>query len=501
MMFDISRRRFLFTSSAAAVVAATGPAHAVTPLSSSLRPVARGEDLRLRSLPSIEDLIARAKLDGTVGFSVIDTGSDTLLEGHGAETGMPPASVAKALTASYALEALGPGHHFSTVVLTTGPVEEGTVKGDIVLVGGGDPTLDTDGLASLVSDLAKAGVRKVSGRFLVCGDALPYSAAIDPEQPEHVGYNPAVSGLNLNYNRVHFEWKKGGKDYSVSMDARSDTLRPAVEMAHMAVIARSLPVYTYADSNGRDEWTVARNALGNGGSRWLPVRKPELYAGEVFRALSAGKGVVLPAPEVTPTSPGGTVVASRESAPLRIILRDMLKWSTNLTAEVVGMSATRKRKGAVVSIRSSAEEMSAWARETLGLTHVALIDHSGLGDDSRIAAADMARALTDVRKRLGLKPLLKAIPVLDDNRRAVRNAGMSIHAKTGTLNFVSGLAGFVDLDDGRELAFAIFCGDLDRRAKLTRAERERPDGAASWNARAKALQQALIQRWGVLYAG
>lgn len=494
MTKPISRRHFLAGLGAAGLAS---PALASAP-TASLRPVARGEDLRLRSLPSADDLIAAARLDGAVSFTVIDLRSGKVLDSHAPTLGLPPASVAKALTASYALAALGPDHRFSTDLIATGDVVEGVLKGDLVLLGGGDPTLDTDGMAELVAHLKAAGVARVEGRFLVCGGALPFTPTIDSEQPDHVGYSPAVSGLALNYNRVHFEWHRAGSGYQVSMDAPSDTLRPAVRMASMGVIARDAPLYTYHDGGGRDEWTVARGALGNGGARWLPVRKPERYAGEVFQVLAGGKGVSVPTPEIVDTPPTGTLLARKQSAPLSTVLRDMLKWSTNLTAEMVGLAATRARDGSVQSMRQSAEAMSVWARAEFGLSHVALVDHSGLGEDSRIASQDMAQALYRIRTQLGLKDLLKPIPMRDGSRRVVSDTPVSVHAKTGTLNFVSGLAGFADLDAGQELVFAIFSGDLDRRAALTKAQRERPDGGKAWNTRAKMLQQALIDRWAVL---
>ncbi|EPX86720.1 D-alanyl-D-alanine carboxypeptidase/D-alanyl-D-alanine endopeptidase [Salipiger mucosus] len=493
-----SRRGFLSATGAAALTSLAGAAHAEPP-TASLRPVARGEDVRKRLQASAEELIARARLNGPTGFAVLDVGTGETLEAHEPRLGLPPASVAKALTASYALDHLGPEHRFTTRLIATGGITDGVVAGDLVLVGGGDPTLDTDGLAEMAKAMGAAGITSVEGRFLVCGTHLTRSRSIDPAQPAHVGYNPAVSGLNLNFNRVHFEWRRGGDGYDVTMDARSGALRPAVRMASMGVVSRKGPVYTYDDVDGRDEWTVARGALGQGGARWLPVRKPELYAGEVFQVLAGAERVTLRAPELIDTPPEGETVASRESAPLREILRDMLKWSTNLTAEVVGLSATRVRLGRPVALQESAAEMNAWARETLGLENVALIDHSGLGDRSRIAAVDMARALVAVRGRLELKPLLKEISVKDDARRAISDHPATVRAKTGTLNFVSGLAGFIDMADGTEMAFAIFSGDLDRRAALTRAQRERPDGARAWNARAKILQQALIRRWGVMH--
>ncbi|MGY9049103.1 hypothetical protein P775_21425 [Puniceibacterium antarcticum] len=494
MRYAFSRRAFL----AALGAAVATPALADAPLT-SLRPMARGGTALARSLAPAEALIAKARLDGMVGFAVADLATGLMLEEHEAETGMPPASVAKAMTASYALETLGADHVFGTQLILTGGLADGVVQGDLVLAGGGDPTLDTNGLASLAEQLKEVGVREVRGRFLVWGGALPFTAAIDPEQPDQVGYNPAVSGLSLNFNRVHFEWRKEGADYAVTMDARSDRYRPDVTMARMQIVPRAAPIYTYQRRDGRDDWTVARSALGNDGARWLPVREPERYAGEVFQTFARSQGILLGTPELVTERPEGTVIAQLESAPLAVILHDMLKWSTNITAEMVGLAATIRRDGQARSQKDSAAAMNAWAKETLGLGHVAMVDHSGLGDDSRIAAADMMKLMLNVRDRLGLKPLLKTVALRDSQGRPTKGNPIQVHAKTGTLNFVSGLAGYVDLPDGTELAFAIFAANIPRRDKLNREERESPAGASGWNARAKGLQQALIERWGMLY--
>ena len=72
-------------------------------------------------------------------------------------------------------------------------------------------------------------------------------------------------------------------------------------------------------------------------------------------------------------------------------------------------------------------------------------------------------------------------------------------AKTGTLNFVSGLGGFMTAADGTELVFAIFTAHQTAREQIPRAERERPKGARSWNRSSKKLQQKLIERWGRIY--
>jgi len=482
------------------LMAGTGQAVLAGAPLSSLHPVARPESYRKPLVHPGDGLIKAAGLSGKVGFVVADARTGLILEARNPTLGLPPASVAKALTAQYALEILGADHTFKTRLIATGPVVSGRVEGDLVLMGGGDPTLDTNDLAEMAAQLKAAGVREISGRFRVHGGALPSIGAIDKSQPEYLGYNPAISGLNLNYNRVYFEWKKTSGTYRVTMDARSDKYRPRVSIAKMEIVKRAAPIYTYADQNGVDSWTVAHKALGNGGARWLPVRKPEYYASEVFQILARSHGIVLKPAIITPGPVNGTVLVELQSQPLRKILKNMLKYSTNLTAEVVGLSASVVGEGRkVAGLRTSARAMSLWAASSLNARKTQLVDHSGLGGRSRVSASDMVNALVRIGPDSDLATMLKPIPMRDSKGNVLHKSPIKIHAKTGTLNFVSGLAGYIRAADGSDLAFAIFSADMERRRAIPDAERERPRGARGWNNRAHRVQRNLIARWAKLY--
>lgn len=490
----IARRTFL-----TAAVASLGCAAQGAELTRSLRPFLRPDGFFKRSIPSADEIIDRAELSGRVGFSVAGLTDGQRLETHNANVATPPASVTKAVTALYALDVLGPTHKFATRVLATGPVVDGRLDGDLVLVGGCDPTLDTIALAGLAKAVKAGGLREVTGKFLVADGILPRIHTIDPDQPDQVSYSPAVSGISLNFNRVHFQWQRSGSAYAVAMDARTEGYRPEVAMAVMRVVERRLPIYTYNDSNGRDAWTVARPALGNGGARWLPVRKPGAYAGDVFRTLIRAHGIQLPKAAVVSDIPEGTEVARHESAPLVSILQGMLRYSTNLTAEMVGLAATVTRGHRPTDLRGSAQHMNAWAAESFGTDGLQLVDHSGLGSDSRMTADAMVDVLTRLQTVGALRPILKEFVMRDGRGRPNRDHPIEVEAKTGTLNFVSTLAGYMTAPDGTELAFAILTADEARRARIGRANRESPDGARGWNRRAKGLQQALIERWGAVY--
>lgn len=484
-------RRFVL---GAALGGAAGHAYAKAPLVSLLPSPRPGEPGAYRG-PGAEAIVEKARLTGDVAYLVADARTGAVLEQRASTLQLPPASVTKAVTALYALDKLGANYAFRTRLLATGTIQNGELRGDLILVGGGDPTLDTDALGEMAQKLKAAGVRQVRGRFLVHHGALRSIKEIDSGQPVQVGYNPSISGLNLNFNRVHFEWKRRGSSYDISLDARSGRYAPKVSTSKMRIVERRVPIYTYAQSGGVDQWTVASAALGGGGSRWLPVRRPELYAAEVFTAVARFHGVTLPNARLSTAAPRGTLLVEHRSAPLQRILRDMLKFSTNLTAEVSGLTASG---GSVTSLQASAGQMTRWAERRFGLNGTRFVDHSGLGDASRLNADSMVKLLVRIGHDSGFAQLLKPIPMRNAKGEVLTNHPVKIRAKTGTLNFASSLAGYMKARDGRDLAFAILSADLPRRSRIAPGQ-DRPDGVATWRTRARRLQMALIDRWGAAY--
>lgn len=431
------------------------------------------------------DLMAQANLTGVTGFCVAEVATGKLLESFHADQLVPPASVAKTITSLYALDQLGEDHQFATRIMANGSVSGGRLTGDLILAGGGDPTLDTDTLGDMVAALARTGLKQVTGRFLIYAGALPSFDRITDEQPVQVGYDPGLSGLSLNFNRVNMEWTKGGA--TLAMTARGDRYVPVVQGITIAVADRDLPTFTYADG---ERWTVARPALAKLGSRWLPVRQPAAYAAEVFSTLCTAQGIALPKGQVIGAVPAGaTVLLTWPSAHLKDILRDMLKFSTNITAETMGLSAS-----GAGDLRGSASTMQAWAQSNLGLA-AKFVDHSGLGAASRVTAGGMMRALMAGERRASgasFRGLLKQVGVKGADATGNKTR---VFVKSGTLNFVSGLVGFIEPASGRDLCFAIFSADPARREAVPIAQREQPPGEHGWVGRAHVMQAGLIARW------
>ena len=249
---------------------------------------------------------------------------------------------------------------------------------------------------------------------------------------------------------------------------------------------------------------MSQRAYRGRGARWLPVKGPERYAGEVFRDLAAKHGVRVGAIKPPHGRTAGNVLARHRSRPLGEILRDMLRFSTNLTAEVTGAGATRAIGVGASSLSDSAAVMNAWASSVagfpLGDPGFQLVNHSGLTLRSKVSPRRMVELLTALARRAPdpgrrhgrlpggiagyLKPhnvAAKSFP-LDYDR-------LDVVAKTGTINFVRGLAGYIATPGGRRMAFAIFSNDLKRRG----AGPQRVNGR--WMGRAKGFERALIRNW------
>lgn len=433
-----------------------------------------------------QQIIAAAKLGGAVGFAVADRATGKLLAGDQGDLAMPPASVTKAVTALYALDRLGAQHRFVTRLLASGPVQNGVLQGDLILAGGGDPSLDTDRLGDMAAALAQTGLRRMTGRFLIWSGALPLIDRIDADQPDYVGYNATVSGVMLNYNRAQFVWDIQGGKRAIGVNAEGKRFIPPVQAIDVRAAQREAPLFTYEARTPRERWSVAAPALNKAGSRWLPVRAPAAYIGDVFGTLCAAHGIDLPAAgEIASLPQGAQILVQDRSEPLDALLRGMLRYSTNLTGEAVGLAASQAQ-----NLADSAAAMGHWAAARFGIS-ARFVDHSGLGAASHCTAQDMLRVMQGAK---GLDGLLREQRITVDGHES-KQGPLRILAKSGTLNFTANLAGYVTAPSGRSLTFVIFAADSARRASLPLDQREAPIGGAAWNKRARAMQRQLIAQW------
>lgn len=446
---------------------------------------------------SLDAIFGRSGLSRLTGFVLVDLDSGATIESEAEDVLRPPASVQKIVTALYAHEALGSGYRFATRLLATGPVIDGRLAGDLVLAGDGDPVLDTDRLGALAAAARAGGLATVEGRLLVSASGadgtFPVAEAIDAPQPPDAAYNPSLSGINLNFNRAFASWKAAGK--GLAFTARGEAFEVPLTGIRGEASDAALP--SRRVTGDAEVWSLPRAGMRRAGSMWLPVARPARYAGEVFRGLAGQRGLVLPQAEVVGAAPQGALVATTLSPDMTTILRDMLRFSTNLTAEVVGLRASEALGLAPADMAASAMAMARWA-EPLGLGPAHLLNHSGLSGDARITPGGLARFLRSAEAS-ALPELMPPRQILADDGRPAGIDGVTVRVKTGTIDFASGLAGY--LLGKRRLAFAILAADPELRAALGPTRRTNPPGSVAWTRRARRQEQALLRRWARLYAG
>ena len=440
-----------------------------------------------------------------ISFVVADAETGAVAAAQAADRPMPPASTAKIATMVSALELLGPDFRFQTRVLATGaPDADGTLNGDLVLAGGGDPLLTPQDLYGLAVRLRDLGLKRVTGRFLYDETLLPTVPAINPEQPAEARYNPGVSALSVDFNRWRLLWHRNGDGPAPVL-----TRLPPLDGHHAATDDRPQGPGREVLWDGRT-WRLGADAAMEG-DRFLPVKAPGQTVAELFRRLAAQTGIDLPAPQPGAAPEGARIATAIAGLPLAEVARAGLEHSNNLVSELIGLTAARLLGGRPDSLAASASTLSHWLYKAVGggadWRGWNLPNHSGLSRHARVTANQMAAVLRFAHgRRYGGWPFASLLPTAGF-RKAFRDrflteaAAGRVWAKTGTLHYAKGLVGYLMGADGRTRVFALYIADPAARGvydALDDAARDGPETqgrALAWIDAAERAEQALVLNW------
>ncbi len=428
-----------------------------------------------------EKLSAGPLARATVAVHVLDLADGRVLYSRNAARRLIVASNAKLVTAAAALEALGEHYEFTTALYGTGPVAGGVLRGDLVLRGGGDPTIggrhdEEDALAVMrrwARVLRARGIERIEGG-VVADDAFFDRTFRHPDwggYPAWKWYYAPVSASSINDNCVTMTVRPGGAPGAAAMAE----VHPA-----SAAVSLRVTCTTSADKHAvwfdrePGSWTVrvgGRIRAGREGySHEVTVPDPPLYAARALRQALEAEGIAVGgparvAPAARPPAVRGEPLLVRRAA-LAPVLRRMVKRSHNHYAEQVfkTIGAEAVGRGSWPSGAARAEGVLRELGFTDGQFQVA--DGSGLSRNNRHTAELLAALLWRMRKgRRGadLTPLL-AVAGLDgtlDGRLAEAPYAGNVRAKTGYLNGVGALSGYATARSGRQVAFSILINDTE----------------------------------------
>jgi serine-type D-Ala-D-Ala carboxypeptidase/endopeptidase (penicillin-binding protein 4) len=458
------------------------------------------DDAKLETIAAAADAgaaLAPPPKGTQIGYLLIDLASGRVLTALNPDLPLIPASTTKLATAVVALDALGPEHRFRTELRAAGPVRGGVLEGDLILAGGGDPSLDVADLLELAVRLSTAGIQEVHGRFLIDDTALPRWPEIAPDQPPEAAYNPGIGALSVAFNRVQVTWRETGHAIEAV------TLPPLEEARFEPAAPQDLPPGG-VELDSRDGKTVIWRVADRGRRRQaseLPVKDPGLHAGHLFRRLALALDVVVGPPERGAAPPDATLIAVHESAPLRELVHGTLLYSNNMMAETIGLAAAQRLariygtdRAGVLLVRHLAHLMP-----EVDWRSAVLPNSSGLDGQARLTPRQLA-AIVSYGWRIDALPALLPASGWSGTltRRFDDGAALRVWAKTGAVNYGAALAGYLLPDSRPPAAFVTMVSDLGARAAydaLDRPTRADNGAASAWNGRARALLDDLVGGW------
>ena len=451
-----------------------------------------------------------------VGFVLFDPETGSVLAEHNGDRGFIPASVTKVPTMVAALNILGPDYRFETSLQAAAPFAGSRLAGDLYLVGGGDPFLDTDDLSGLAQQLRARGIAAIDGALSYDDGLLASTDEINAGQPIPAQYNPGVGALSVNFNRIHVSWQQSRSVGGVIALAKA--VSEGMEMPVDWVSFDPAPAETdpragfvYAGFGGGERWLVSQR-LSEPGSLWLPVRTPAVHTATVFARLLDRHGIAVSTPVAGTRPAGATIVARHLSVPLLEIAEQVLRYSNNLSAELVGLMASRQLTGTPMSIAASSQTLAQWFAAQVPDADwggFRTDNHSGLSTSARVTPRQMATVLRYAWPQSygGQRffDLLRPVSWEDalNQDRPADTPPLEVRAKTGTVYYGSGLAGYLTTTGGRTLGFVVFVSDIAERLALDAVRDRRflapPQGGRGWLTRARALERDLITAWATSY--
>lgn len=419
-----------------------------------------------------------------IGIAVTDLATGEGLVAHGADVQLNLASNTKLLTSVAALGTLGNGFRWRTAVLADkAPDEAGVIEGDLYLRGRGDPLLTAAHLDELAAELAARGVRTIEGRLVL--DASYFDTVVEPphfdEQPkERSGFRAPVASLGVARSAVTISIvaePDGGARVTLEPDAGDYITLAKREVTSVTEGRSRLRVETKRPASpNKIEYEVTGQIRAGEGS-WEIRRRvddPARFAGEVFRAALVAHGITIRGRQIaTGTAPPtAKQLAVHDSLPLADVLRFMNKLSDNYVAESV-----LKTLGAEARAAAGTSGPATWADGTAAVSaYLAKIglpagsyradNGSGLFASTDVSAKQMVTLLAAAHADYRIGPdLLSSLPIGGGDGTLARRfhgspAQGRVRAKTGTLDKVITLAGYIAVDSKQPLAFAILVNDV-----------------------------------------
>jgi D-alanyl-D-alanine carboxypeptidase/D-alanyl-D-alanine-endopeptidase (penicillin-binding protein 4) len=443
-----------------------------------------GSDAALRTfIDSMAD--APQFADAHWGILIVDPERGDTLYARNAGKLFMPASNMKILTSATAITQLGPDYRFRTYFVARGPVNDGTLDGDLLVIGRGDPSVSDHmlhdamlPLRAIADSLAAKGIRRVRGSVVAAGDAFPgevlgFGWSYDDFEDS---YSAPIDELLFNegFSELHV---RGG-------DRPGDSVRVEVRPAHsyprVHVAAKTIAPATSDTTRARRRNTLRAR---KDSTSWDVILEGEIAAGDTavietthhdpdaayvaaVREALRDKGITIGDSAGDASSGRADTLATLTSPPLSEILKALMKPSQNQIAEMLFRTVALEKTGTGRgdSARAVVErQIASWGVPVP--SEAVVRDGSGLARYDYISPRTVVRILDAMRRAPTFNVYYDALPIAGvDGTIAGRMKGTpaqgNVHAKTGTVAQARSLSGYVTTADGHMLVFSFLCNNF-----------------------------------------
>ena len=415
----------------------------------------------------VSKVLARYKLPpGSFSAFVQKVGAVSPLLTFNENVPRNPASAIKLLTTFVALEELGPTYQWRTEVYADGQLKDGVLDGDLLIKGYGDPYLLVERLWLLQRQLRSNGVQQINGD-LVIDNSWFAREELDPgafDGQENRAYNVLPDALLVNFQSVNFSFRPDPVRRTIAI--LSDPVLAEVEIDNQMRLfngecsSRGSNIsMTVTREPGRPRVTFS-GQLANNCSEYQLVRSlldGPGYAYATFRGMWEEQGGSIKGRMRLGQVPAGKKpLLSFESPPLAELIRPVNKFSNNVMTRQIFLTLGAEKLGPPGTLEKGRQATSdALARRGLSFPELRIGNGAGLSRDNRISAHSLGRLLLAARdSRFGaeFQASLSLAGLDGTTRRRFQDDSLAgqMHLKTGTLNGVTSIAGYVRGQSGAE---------------------------------------------------
>jgi D-alanyl-D-alanine carboxypeptidase/D-alanyl-D-alanine-endopeptidase (penicillin-binding protein 4) len=425
---------------------------------------------------AIDRLFSEPHLAGaSVSMLAVDLKTGEVIYARNPDSSIIPASNMKLVTAGAALSNLGTDYMFRTDVFSSGRINDGVLNGDMYVKGYGDPFMVPEEMWKMVQDIKREGIVEITGDIVGDDSYFDHETCRLEAADGHEGFDARVGALSYNFNIVTvcaMGADRAGEPAEVWLEpdlGYFDLENNTMTVSKGSIRGNGAITLEEAENGNGESVSVG----GRVGVNWGPgsfnrnVERPTDYFLWALKEMMENEGI----------SVGGSLKRGRvpeearllvrhRSKPLSLIVRDLGKFSNNFTAEQLAKTLGAEFESEPGTWDKGLRVMGRYL-QGLGLdsNRFTVADASGRSKQNRLSASVMVAVLKDGFEQFLYAPeFVSALSIggIDGtlkNRFSYSRAKGLLRAKTGLLDGVCSLSGYLAREDGSILALSIIVND------------------------------------------